>query len=53
MLAHPTLDRLNTMGLAGMARAFDELAANAEADRLDTLSGTPSLAKRSAWRWSG
>lgn len=34
MLAHPTLDRLNTMGLAGMARAFDDLAANPEADRL-------------------
>ena len=27
MLQHPTLDRLNAMGLAGMARAFDELAA--------------------------
>lgn len=34
MLQHPTLDRLNAMGLAGMARAFDELAANAEAERL-------------------
>lgn len=34
MLAHPTLDRLNAMGLAGMARAFDDLAANAEADGL-------------------
>ena len=33
MLQHPTLDRLNAMGLAGMARAFDELAANAEAER--------------------
>lgn len=34
MLHHPTLDRLNAMGLAGMARAFDELSANAEAERL-------------------
>nr|AJW29501.1 TRm23b IS ATP-binding protein [Sphingomonas sp. JE1] len=34
MLQHPTLDRLNAMGLTGMARAFDELAANAEAERL-------------------
>ena len=34
MLPHPTLDRLNTMGLAGMARAYGELAANAEAERL-------------------
>ncbi|OBP68172.1 IS21-like element helper ATPase IstB [Mesorhizobium loti] len=34
MLAHPTLDRLHAMGLAGMARAFDELAANAEAEQL-------------------
>ena len=34
MLQHPTLDRLNTMGLAGMAKAYGELAANAEADRL-------------------
>jgi hypothetical protein len=34
MLQHPTLDRLNAMGLAGMARAFGELAANAEAERL-------------------
>ena len=34
MLAHPTLDRLTAMGLVGMARAFDELAANTEADSL-------------------
>lgn len=34
MLNHPTLDRLNAMGLAGMARAFDELTANAEAQGL-------------------
>lgn len=34
MLTHPTLDRLNAMGLTGMARAFDELAANGEAEQL-------------------
>jgi len=34
MLHHPTLDRLNAMGLAGMARAFGELAVNAEAQGL-------------------
>lgn len=34
MLHHPTLDRLNAMGLAGMARAFDELAANPDAEGL-------------------
>lgn len=34
MLNHPTLDRLNAMGLAGMARAFGELTANIEAQGL-------------------
>jgi len=34
MLHHPTLDRLNAMGLAGMARAFGELTTNPEAERL-------------------
>lgn len=34
MLTHPTLDQLNTLGLAGMARAFKELAANPEAEGL-------------------
>jgi hypothetical protein len=28
MLTHPTLDQLHQLGLAGMARAFEELAAN-------------------------
>jgi DNA replication protein DnaC len=34
MLTHPTLDRLNAMGLTGMAKAFAELAANGEAEQL-------------------
>jgi hypothetical protein len=34
MLNHPNLDRLNAMGLAGMARAFGELTANIEAQGL-------------------
>ncbi|MDW9540629.1 ATP-binding protein, partial [Sinorhizobium meliloti] len=34
MLAHPTLDKLNAMGLAGMAKAFGELVANGEAEHL-------------------
>ncbi len=32
MLTHPTLDRLNALGLTGMAKAFDELAANGGAE---------------------
>ncbi len=31
MLKHPTLDLLHQLGLAGMAQAFAELAANDEA----------------------
>jgi DNA replication protein DnaC len=34
VLTHPTLDQLNAMGLHGMAKAFTELTANAEADSL-------------------
>ena len=34
MLSHPTLERLSAMGFTGMARAFDELSSNAEAERL-------------------
>ncbi len=34
MLAHPTLDKLNAMGLAGMAKAFGELVTNGEAEHL-------------------
>ncbi len=34
MLTHPTLDQLNAVGLFGMAKAFNDLAANAESDSL-------------------
>jgi DNA replication protein DnaC len=34
VLTHPTLDQLNAMGLHGMAKAFNEIVANAEADSL-------------------
>lgn len=50
MLAHPTLDRLNAMGLTGMARAFDELTANAEADRLNHAEWLGLLLERE-WSW--
>ena len=35
MLTHPTLDQLRQLGLAGMARAFEELAANTRGAELD------------------
>ena len=50
MLAHPTLDRLNAMGLTGMAKAFDELAANAEAERLSHAEWLALLLDRE-WSW--
>jgi hypothetical protein len=31
MLTHPTLDQLNLLGLAGMAKAFTEIDASGEA----------------------
>lgn len=34
MLNHPTLDQLNALGLAGMARAFGEIIASGEAETL-------------------
>jgi DNA replication protein DnaC len=34
VLTHPTLDQLRALGLHGMAKAFNDLAANAEADTL-------------------
>ncbi|RJT19136.1 hypothetical protein D3227_40355, partial [Mesorhizobium waimense] len=50
MLAHPTLDRLNTMGLTGMAKAFNELAANAEAEQLSHGEWLALLLDRE-WSW--
>ena len=35
MLTHPTLEQLRQLGLAGMARAFEELATNTRAADLD------------------
>jgi DNA replication protein DnaC len=35
LLTHPTLDQLRQLGLAGMARAFEELAANTRGAELD------------------
>jgi DNA replication protein DnaC len=35
LLAHPTLDQLRQLGLAGMARAFEELAATPSGAELD------------------
>ena len=35
MLTHPTLDQLRQLGLSGMARAFEELAASPRAAELD------------------
>jgi DNA replication protein DnaC len=35
LLTHPTLDQLHQLGLAGMARAFEELAANTRSAELD------------------
>ncbi len=34
MLTHPTLDQLRQLGLAGMARAFEDLAANVQGGEL-------------------
>lgn len=50
MLAHPTLERLNTMGLTGMARAFDELTANSEAEQLSHVEWLGLLLDRE-WSW--
>jgi hypothetical protein len=44
MLAHPTLDRLNAMGLAGMAKAFGELVANGEVRAAVQKSATVAAA---------
>lgn len=50
MLAPPTLDRLNAMGLSGIARAFDELTANAEVEQLSHVEWLSLLLDRE-WSW--
>ncbi len=49
MLAHPTLDKLNAMGLAGMAKAFGELISNGEAEQLSHAEWLGLLLER---EWS-
>src|SRR5580658_6445787 len=46
MLAHPTLDRLNQMGLLGMAKAFDEILAGDQAATISFLEGLGLLLDR-------
>lgn len=50
MLTHPSLDRLNDMGLAGMAKAFVELGANPEAANLTHAEWLGLLLERE-WSW--
>lgn len=49
MLAHPTLDKLNSIGLAGMAKAFGELVTNGEAEHLSHAEWLGLLLER---EWS-
>jgi DNA replication protein DnaC len=46
MLVHPTLDRLNQMGLFGMAKAFDEILAGDQATTISFLDGLGLLLDR-------
>ena len=48
MLTHPTLDQLNAMGLHGMAKAFNDLAANPETDGLGHADWLALLLDREA-----
>ena len=48
MLKHPTLTQLPALGLHGMAKAFDELAANGQAEGLDRLEWLTLLLDREA-----
>ena len=51
MLKHPTLDQLHALGLQGMAKAFEDLTASGEADRLGPLEWLGLLLDREAsWR---
>jgi DNA replication protein DnaC len=49
MLAHPTLDKLNDMGLTGMAKAFNELLTNGESEQLSHAEWLGLLLER---EWS-
>lgn len=49
MLAHPTLDKLNEMGLSGMAKAFNELLTNGETEQLSHAEWLGLLLER---EWS-
>ena len=48
MLKHPTLDRLLELGLDGMAKAFEELAANPESRALEHAEWLGLLVEREA-----
>ena len=48
MLKHPTLDRLRELGLDGMAKAFEELAANPESRALEHAEWLGLLVEREA-----
>jgi len=51
MLAHPTLDQLHALGLAGMAKAFGDLAADPEVVALGHADWLALLLDReAAWR---
>ena len=46
MLNHPTLDRLNELGLFGMAKAFAEMMASGDAATLSITEGLGLLLDR-------
>ncbi len=46
MLNHPTLDRLNELGLFGMAKAFSEIMASGDAATLTVAEGLGLLLDR-------
>jgi hypothetical protein len=46
MLNHPTLDRLNELGLFGMAKAFSELMTSGDAATLSIADGLALLLDR-------
>ena len=46
MLTHPTLDKLNALGLFGMAKGFAEISASGDAAALPLSEGLGLLADR-------